>query len=528
MNKLIYLGVAMCLMITVILVGCTNEPKKPAAQNASNDPSQISSSEPTRGGTLKMVVENVTTLGYPAEQRISAYLYYVQPVFETLGRYDEKGVMKPWLAENWQIDADKKTITIKLKQGIKFHDDTDFNAEALKWNIEEYQKNKRPEVNGIQSLEVVDANTLRITLENWDSTFLNSLAYYVKIASPTAITKNGKEWAAKNPVGTGPFKFVSWDRNVSIKFKKNENYWIKGKPYLDGIEYQIIDDFNTAANVFKSGAADVLRQTTSETFRELEATGKYVTSTDEKLPGAYIGVGLMYDSGNPASPFADVKVRQAVMHAVDSNAIAKSVLKGMAIPTNQFSSPASPFYNPDVKGYTYDPEKAKQLLAEAGYPNGFKTKITTDTQRLPFITAVQTYLAKVGIDAQIVTVDLAKWTSLVTDKWDGMIMFIRVLEPNPTNQMYRLFNKNGALYVKNMVHPDKVEKMLIDAKSAPTPEAQKKIVQELQKVVFDEYALGFPTFAWINGIVTQPKVQNLGMNTTYALDWTPEEVWMKK
>jgi len=200
----------------------------------------------------------------------------------------------------------------------------------------------------------------------------------------------------------------------------------------------------------------------------------------------------------------------------------------MAIPTNQFSSPASPFYNPDVKGYTYDPEKAKQLLAEAGYPNGFKTKITTDTQRLPFITAVQTYLAKVGIDAQIVTVDLAKWTSLVTDKWDGMIMFIRVLEPNPTNQMYRLFNKNGALYVKNMVHPDKVEKMLIDAKSAPTPEAQKKIVQELQKVVFDEYALGFPTFAWINGIVTQPKVQNLGMNTTYALDWTPEEVWMKK
>jgi ABC-type transport system substrate-binding protein len=166
---------------------------------------------------------------------------------------------------------------------------------------------------------------------------------------------------------------------VSIKFKKNENYWQKGKPYLDGIEYSIITNLTTAANVFKNGGANVLTRMNTETYRDIKESGKYVIDTDEKLAGAYLGSGIMFDSGNPDSPFANLKVRQAVMHAVDTEAIAKSVLNGLAVPTNQYNTPASPFYNPDVKGYPYDPEKAKQLLAEAGYPNGFKTKLTVES-----------------------------------------------------------------------------------------------------------------------------------------------------
>jgi peptide/nickel transport system substrate-binding protein len=524
MSKFIFCSLAFCLLMPAILVGCTKEPGKQEAQN------DTKSSGPTYGGTLKFLwVDNMTNLGYPAEQRVLNNLFYVQPVLETLGRYDQAGKMAPWLAESWQANPTAKEITFKLKQGIKFHDGTDFNAEAVKWNIEEYQKAKRPEVNGIRSIDVIDASTVRLNLEKWDSTLLESVAYYVKMASPAAITKNGKEWAIKNPVGTGPFKLDSWERDVSINFKKNENYWQKGMPYLDGIEYRLFSDRNTAANVFKTGGGDVLPQMDAEVFMELEKSDKYVTRTDDKIAGN-LTIGLMFDSANPNSPFANVQVRQAVMHAVDTEAIIKSVLRGLGTAVNQWGTPSSWSYNPDVKGYPYDPEKAKQLLAEAGYPNGFKTKITTDPARANVMTAVQSYLAKIGIDAQIVTVDPAKWSALIADKWDGMILSYRGLMPSSVGfvVMNRFLSKDGSVYAKNGIHPDRVEKLLAEARNAPDFESMQQAVQELQKVLIDEYAMFVPMFTLKGFIAMQPNVQNLGMYTTNSFDWNPEAVWIKK
>jgi peptide/nickel transport system substrate-binding protein len=531
MARFVDLSVAICLWISIILSGCTQETpgQETPDKEASNDTDGSGTETgPARGGTLKIIVaDSFTNLGYPAEQRVTSNLYIVQPALETLGRYDTTGKMKPWLAESWQTDPKAKTITFQLKKGIKFHDDTDFNAEAVKWNIEEYQKAKRPEVNGIQSMDIIDADTLRLNLVEWDNGLLESLCYFVNMVSPAAVSKNGKEWAIKNPVGTGPFKLASWERDVSVKFKKNENYWQKGKPYLDAIEYALIADKNTAANVFKTGGADVIMQSEIDVFQELEKSGKYTTLTNDKIPGA-LGVGLMFDSGNPNSPFADVKVRQAVMYAVDREAIQKSVYRGYAVITGQWDTSLSWSYNPNVQGYPYDPEKAKQLLKEAGYPAGFKTKITTDPVRANLMTAIQSYLAKVGIDAQVVTVDFARWGALAADKWDGMILFFRALTPNTIVQMNRLFSTNGALYAKNIIHPDKVEKLLAEARTATDVEASKKAVHELQKAVFKENAIGFPAFSLIHGLAVDPKVQNLGMYKTNAFDWNPEDVWIKK
>ncbi len=215
-------------------------------------------------------------------------------------------------------------------------------------------------------------------------------------------------------------------------------------------------------------------QMNADDYIELEKSGKYVTRSDEKIAGALVGVGLMFDSANPDSPFANVKVRQAAMHAVDSKAIADSVLRGLAVPTNQWNNSSHQYYNPDVKGFPYDPEKAKQLLAEAGYPNGFKTKITTDAPRVQEMTAIQSYLAKVGIDAQVISVDTPKWVALIGDKWDGMVMSYRVLSPSTIVQMNRLLSKDAALYAKSIIHPDKVEKLLADARTAPDFESSKK------------------------------------------------------
>jgi peptide/nickel transport system substrate-binding protein len=513
-------------LASVVLAGCTKDSSNQAAPKQ-EQPNNSASSGPSPGGTLKIIVsDNATNIGFPAEDAAFT-LYYNMPALETLGRYDKSGTIQPFLAESWQANPQAKTITFKLKQGIKFHDGTDFNAEAVKWNIEQFQKANRPEVKGIQSMDVVDANTLQLNLQEWDSTLLESIAYFVEMVSPAAVEKNGKDWAKRNPVGTGPFKFVSWERDVSIKYKKNENYWQKGKPYLDAVELSFVYDRNTAANVFKTGGADVLTQMTNETALELEKSGKY---TKQSIDGGFgrLGVGLMFDSANPKSPFTKLQVRQAVMHAIDTKAIINSVYRGLADETNQWYTSGTKFFNPDVKGYPYDPEKAKQLLAEAGYPNGFKTKVYTDAARVNDVTAVQSYLAKVGIELEVVTLDVAKLIELTAGTWDGMTVLLRPLQPNATTLIYRVLGKNAVYFSKNIIHPDKVEKLLADSRSATDPETSKQAILELQKAVFDENAMFFPMLSPNRAIFMKPQVQDLGMFKTNSFDWAPEDVWIKK
>lgn len=524
--RIVHPAIAFCLLISIVISGCTQEAAK-QEPSKNETPKQETASGPGYGGSIKMIMlDNATNVGYPAEDA-GFTLYYNMPALESLGRYDQEGKIKPLLAESWQTDPDKKTITFTLKQGIKFHDDTDFNAEAAKWNIEQYQKAKRPEVSGIQSMDIVDANTLRLNLEKWDNTLLESIVWFVQMVSPAEVEKNGKDWARRNPVGTGPFRFVSWERDVSMKFKKNEQYWQKGKPYLDAIEFSFIYDRNTAANVFKSGGADVLTQMTVDTYRELEQSGKYTLQRNEGALGG-IGIGLMFDSANPNSPFSKLKVRQALMHAVDTKAIINSVSRGLGQETNQWYPPGTRFYNSDVKGYPYDPEKAKQLLAEEGYPNGFKTKISTDPGRANIATAIQSYLAKVGIEVEVATMDIAKLIALTSGRWDGMTVYLRPMMPNATTMIDRNLGKGAVFFGKNIIHPEQVDKLLADARNARDSEGTRKAILELQKVVFDENAIFFPMYGISSGVFMQPRVQNLGMLRTNGLDWAPEDVWVKK
>lgn len=120
---------------------------------------------------------------------------------ESLGRYNEAGQMEPWLAEDWEIDPTAKTITVKLKKGIKFHDGTDFNAEAVKWNMDEFLNYGRSEARDLESTDVIDEYTVRLNLKTWNSSILEALFYFVLMTSPTAFEENGKDWAINNPVG---------------------------------------------------------------------------------------------------------------------------------------------------------------------------------------------------------------------------------------------------------------------------------------------------------------------------------------
>ena len=276
---------------------------------------------PKYGGTLRIAhALDADTIGDPVARPMSSTGVRIGIMaVETLVRYDEKGIPVPWLATDWKVSKDLLSITMSLRKGVKFHDGTDFNAEAVKWNIDRYRTSSNPELKAVASVDVLDDSTVRLNLSKWSSTLLDSLTMHAgMMISPTAYQKNGGEWCRKNAVGTGPFKFVSWQLEIGLRFEKFNGYWQKGKPYLDAIEWVIVSDMMTRTAAFKRGEVNVLLIVEPPDVKELEKEGKYYFST-----GGLSGLSICVagDSGHPNSPFADVRVRQAIEHAVDKQDI---------------------------------------------------------------------------------------------------------------------------------------------------------------------------------------------------------------
>ncbi|HUJ68346.1 MAG TPA: ABC transporter substrate-binding protein, partial [Syntrophorhabdales bacterium] len=316
--------------------------------------------QPQYGGVLKIidVSEGAQPLGAPWEiQGIDVKLE--KPCVETLLREDIKGSYHPWLATSWKIDTARNTITLFLRKGVRFHDGSDFNAPAAKWNLDQAIKAKI--VKGFLSTEVLDDYTVRINVDRYQNNYLNLLV--LGMVSPTTFEKKGEEWAKWNPVGTGPFKFVSYERGSKLAFTKWDGYWEKGRPYLDGIEYLFIRDPMTqqaAMRTTGSDRVDVLCVTSGEQAAMMKAQGFEVLS----MP---VGpVSLIPDSNNQDSPLSKKKVREAVSYAIDRNAIVKARGFGFWGPANQIPSPGQLGYVKNLPVGQYDPKKARQLLSEAG------------------------------------------------------------------------------------------------------------------------------------------------------------------
>ena len=385
LRKLFLAGVALCFVVSMPALADaqakaapTAPPGKaaPTAAPQVKAPAQAAKPAPQRGGILKIAhAVDADNLGDPTVRPMSSTgVRVAYMAVETLLRYDDKGLPVPWLATGWKISKDLKSITFTLRKGVKFHDGTDFNAEAVKWNLDRYRTSTNPELKAVESIDVVDGSTIKLNISAWNSTLIDNLTMHAgMMISPASFQKNGPEWAKTHPIGTGPFKFVSWQRDTSIKFEKFSGYWQKGKPYLDGIEYVIIADMMSRTAAFKKGEANVLLILEPNDVKDLEKEGKYYFSTGG-LSGTNIAVAG--DSGHADSPFADVRVRRAVEYAVDKKALVDTLSIGGKV-CNQYAYPGTWGVNPNVKGYPYDPTKAKNLLAEAGYPNGFKTTLYT-------------------------------------------------------------------------------------------------------------------------------------------------------
>ncbi len=485
--------------------------------------------QPKYGGTLRIAdMTDGTMIGYPPKLLRVYANRQVAPAIETLFRTDNSGKPVPWLVSTYKEDPKKHTITLALRKGIKFHDGTDFNAEAVKWNLDQCVTEKAPGADKFKSIDILNPFTVLVALTEWDNTVVSNLAQTIgMIVSPAACKKNGTEWCASHPVGTGPFQFVSWEKDVRTVYKKFPNYWQKGKPYLDEVVWTPIADPLTRILSLRRGEVNLALTVPGKDLPLLEKEGYTIT---RRRPGSGIG-SLIPDSANPNSPFSKLKVRQAVQHAIDNNAIAIKVWNAESEPATQWAYKGHWAYNPVVRSYPYNPAKAKQLLSEAGYPNGFSTKITyranPDTDKV--YTAVQAYLREVSIEVQLEPVQTGRLNQISYEgvKWEGMIP--GPLTPNPDAAAILATRLNGGgMFYSAMLVPDDYSAAIKKAVTAPTFAEKQKWTREVLKLMIDKYCLQITLHCSSDFSASKPTVHNHGFlgspNTGW---WTPEEAWIE-
>jgi len=475
------------------------------------------------GGVLKIidVAEGAQPIGAPWEvQGIDTKLN--KPVIEGLIREDIRGTYHPWLATSWKIDTTKNSITLTLRRGVKFHDGTDFNARAAKWNIDQAIKAKI--MKGFVGAEVVDDYTVRVNVEKYQNNDLNLLV--LGMVSPTAFEKKGDEWAKWNPVGTGPFKFVSYERGSRLTYTKWDGYWQKGRPYLDGIEYLFIrDPMTQQAAMLASGSekVHVLCVTSGEQAAMMKAQGFEVLSM------AVGPVSLIPDTNNPDSPLSKKKVREAVSYALNRDAIVKARGFGFWTPANQIPSPGQLGYVKSLPVGQYDPKKARQLLSEAGYPSGFKIKIIVMPALVDrdAMVAVQRFLGEVGIEVELEFPDNGGYTAYRwKNGWHNAFLAQHTRMLATTNITCNFYWQTMTGQFPSLKRADGLLEKLDASLRTVNPDDVK--MQELTKLIADDMMI-IPIYYVYEMYALQPNVHDTGYcewsSTTVN---TPETTWLGK
>lgn len=480
---------------------------------------------PQYGGVLKIVdlSEGAQPIGAPWEVRgIDSNL--MRPAVESLLREDINGNYHPWLATEWKIDQTRNTITLFLRKGVKFHDGTDLNAEAVKWCLDQAIAAKV--VKGFKSIDVVDHYTVQINVDQYQNNMLNLLAGSVTSpVSPTAYKNKGKEWAMWNPVGTGPFKFVSYERGNKLAFKRWDGYWQKGKPYLDGIEFLFIRDPMTQQSAMRASGQErihVLAVTSGEQAAILKTMGFNMLSM-------YTGsVSLVPDSNNPNSPLSNKKVREAVSYAINREAIAKARGFGFWLPANQIPPPGKPGYLKETEFGRYDPQRAKQLLIEAGYPNGFEIKLMVMPALVDrdSMVAVQRFLSEVGIKAELEFPDGGKYTEYRWKGWQNGLLAQAVRILATTNITYNFYWHTVTGHLPSLKRPDGFVKKIDESLKTLSPD--KSRMEELTRMMIEDITV-IPIYYVSEFRILQPNVHDTGYFEWEAgTVYTPEKIWLSK
>jgi peptide/nickel transport system substrate-binding protein len=423
-------------------------------------------------------------------------------IVETLVTFPEESTqIVPGLAESWTISKDGLQYTFKLRRGITFHDGTPLNAEAVKFSIERqinpnhpaYKLGKYPFANfffgNVKAVEVLSEERVAFLLNEARASFIAVLAQgAASIVSPTAVMKWGPDYPT-HPVGTGPFRFASWDRGQRVVLEKNPTYW-KYPVKVERVIYRPIVEDQARLTELLTGTLDVIVGVPADFVSQLEQNAKITLLKQVGAHVWYLGMN------NQKKPFDDKRVRQALNYAVNKDAIVKDVLKGTGASSRGPVLPGTWGADPALKAYPYDPERAKKLLAEAGYPNGFSTTLWVPESGsgmqapVAMSTVMQSNLKAVGVNVSLQTMEWGAYLAKLRTKEQELFALSWMAgTEDPDMVMYPLLHSsqwtpvgpNRALY-KNA----RFDALLQQARLTTDQAKRAQLYREAQRILVDD------------------------------------------
>jgi peptide/nickel transport system substrate-binding protein len=339
-------------------------------------------------------------------------------VHEGLAKKMQDGKLLPGLAESWKFSDDSMSLRIKLNPKAVFHNGEAVTAEDVKFSYERAMRPKLKFIYGgelrrmIDKIEVLNPHELVLNFKELYPAFLDR-AVHISIIPKAYTEKVGDKEFANKPVGAGPFKWVKGQQDVFYEAEAFEDHYRK-VPFIKTFVYKIVQEHATRIAMLKTGEADI-------SWIDWGSVGEVHGDSDIKLyyvKYAYVRTISFYDllQQDKPSPWHDIRVRKALAYAIDKESICKSVLYDSSEPWGDVLAPWHPGFDPTIKPYPYDPEKAKALLKEAGYPNGFETTLSTNPNTKAETEAIAAILRNVGIIAKLNVPEEGIWTRQIKER----------------------------------------------------------------------------------------------------------------
>jgi peptide/nickel transport system substrate-binding protein len=455
---------------------------------------------PTGSGGTLVVDININPENLDVHQSLTAATSVINgQIYESLLRFKPGTVeLEPWLAESWESTADGMEWTVNLRQGVLFHDGTPFNAEAIKFNYDrqfdttsEYyamgQWTAYMDYDFIGSCEVLSEYQVKFTLKTPFNKVLSRLANF-SVVSPAAVQQY-REAFTENPVGTGPYAFERWDKGEQVVLKRNDSWWFQ-TPSLDQLVFKAVIEMGARTASLLSGETQFTVQISPEIVQQLEGNDDFTIVMAPTGSVWFLAMNVNYPK------FADLRVRQALNYAIDKETIVSGVLGDTVDIAHGPLSPAYADYNPKVETYfSYDPEKAKALLAEAGFvddseivfyvPIGDPSMLSAEEMG----TVIQDNLREVGISTKIESLEAVTWMDQIRSPANELTEMSWNLAPiEPAFVFDGLFTKaslppgfNTSYYVN-----DEMETLMATAKTSLDTEEVSNAYKRMQEIVMED------------------------------------------
>ncbi len=502
-----------------------------------------------RGGTYRAVLAADPPTLDPGQATDTSSSAVIRQMFDGLVELDEKLQVIPSVAERWQASADQRVYTFTLRRGVRFHNGREVTAADFKYSLERAARGKKPwvvekiagapdvikgQAKEIRGIRAVDDRTLEITLERPFAPFLMTMAYDAGFVVPREeVEKLGPDFASK-PVGTGPFRFLSWRHDDQLILDAFKDHF-RGPAYVDRIVYRIINDDNTRFQEYRAGNLEHVDVPTGQ-FRAVQ---KDPALSKELAVYPMLGTYSLRFTMTQA-PFRDnKKLRQAFNYAIDKEAIANVILEGSVVPARGVLPPGMPGHNPELAGYPYDKQKARQLLAEAGYPDGkglpaITLHYNTSPLHKRIVELVQAQFRDLGIPIQVANLDWAAYLKLVDDggtQWHRLGWLADY--PDPENFLTVLFHTRNIGPPGNssrFSHPD-VDKLFDEADRMPPGPARLVKYREAEKIIVEEAPWVF-VYWYTSRLLQKPYVKGLersAMSSAPEMHMAPiRKVWLDR